>query len=221
MTQTAVGEHAPTTTHCSGAGEVDGGECLVDEHVDNRLLHRRGHILQRGQVTRIPGLVDEPGHCGLQTREREVVGLIGERSGEGDGSRVTVGRRLVYRRSPGEPETHHTGELVEGLPGRVVDRLAQRLVFTPVGHMDDLGMPSGRQQGDCRRGEVLELNPWGHQVALHVVDPDERELTRPGRGLGEGMADQQCPHQPRACGGGDTVEVRRMHPGLGERLVCE
>ena len=56
------------------------------------------------------------------------------------------------------------------------------------------------------------LDAGSHQMALHVVDPDERELASPGRGLGEGMPHQQRPDQPGAGGGGDAVEVGRVDP---------
>jgi hypothetical protein len=91
----------------------------------------------------------------------------------------------VDGRPAGESEAHDPGQLVEGLPGRIVDGRAERLVLTPPGHVHDLGVAARGEERDHRRLQVLELEPWRHQVALHVIDPDEGEVSGPGRGLGE------------------------------------
>ena len=58
-------------------------------------------------------------------------------------------------------------------------------------------------------------------MTLHVVDSDEGELTGPGRGLGEGVADEERPHQPGAGGRAHAVEIGGMDTGFVESLMGE
>lgn len=53
-------------------------------------------------------------------------------------------------------------------------------------------------------------------VALKVIDGDEREVARVGEGLGVGDADEERAGQAGAGGDGDGVEVGEGEVGLGE-----
>ena len=55
-----------------------------------------------------------------------------------------------------EPETHEPRQFVEGLPGRIVDGLAQYPVLAPTVYQYHLAVATRGQQHHGRRPEVVE-----------------------------------------------------------------
>ena len=56
----------------------------------------------------------------------------------------------VDDRAAGIAQAQHLGALVEGLPHRVVDGLAQDFVFQGARHLNDLGVTAGNEQAQVR-----------------------------------------------------------------------
>ena len=54
-------------------------------------------------------------------------------------------------------------------------------------------------------------------MPLHVVDPDEGELTGPSGRFGEGVTDEQGAHQPGPGGGSDCIEIGGVQLGPNAR----
>ena len=64
---------------------------------------------------------------------------------------------------------------------RVVERAAQDAVTPRCRDIDQLGVPARHQQGDERERRWLRLQHRGQQMGLHVVDPEHRDVQRPGQ----------------------------------------
>jgi len=146
---------------------------------------------------------------------------IGQRPWEADCGRVAALRRLIHRGSARKLETHHSGKLVERLTSRIVDGVSERLVVTPIADVNNLGVPSRGEEHNGRRNKLFKLDPGCHQVALHVVDAHERELTRPGCRFGKGMSHEERAHQAGACSGRNTVEVIGVNARIRKGFVSQ
>lgn len=83
--------------------------------------------------------------------------------------------------------------------------------------MHNLAVPAGSENHHRRRLELIELEPRCKKVALHVINPDKRELSGPRRRLAKRKADQQRTYQARSLGGGHPVEIVGMDTRFGER----
>ena len=85
--------------------------------------------------------------------------------------------------------------------------------------------PPGHDERDEREDRIGSVRlagiaqPRGVDVALEVVDPDERHVVDPGERLGEVDADQQRAGQARSVGDRDRVDVVPGRAGVGPRLV--
>ena len=119
------------------------------------------------------------------------------------------------------PQTHEPGQLVESLPGRVVEGLAQHPVVPPVAGGHHLAVPARSQQNHGRGPEVGKLQAGGEQVALHMIHPQKRQPPRPSQGFGERKTHQQRTGQARTAGGGDAVQVVGMNCRLIQGAVGE
>ena len=122
---------------------------------------------------------------------------------------------------PGKPRPITRASLSNASPAASSMVEPMTSVLTPLADVHDLGVAPRGEQGHHRRLELLELEKRRHQVALHVVDADEWELTGPGRGLGERVAHEEGPHQPGAGGRSHPVEIGGMDPGFVEGLMGE
>jgi hypothetical protein len=76
-----------------------------------------------------------------------------------------------------------------------------------------------RQQAEERRLERLRLEIERGDVAVEVVDGDERQPTRPRNRFCCGEADKKRADQPRPAGDRDTVDVPKARVRLNERLA--
>ena len=75
---------------------------------------------------------------------------------------------------------------------------------------------AGGDEAEEGRLERLGLEEVGGDVALQVVDRDQRQPARGGDRLRGRDADQQRADQPRPGGRGDRVDVVEGHPGLAQ-----
>ena len=104
---------------------------------------------------------------------------------------------LRDRRPARVAEAEQPAHLVERLARRVVDGRAEQPVREVVAHLDEERVPARHDQRDQRERRRLALRLAGIQqparvdVALEVVDRDQRLAVRPGERLGEVDADQQ------------------------------
>ena len=80
-------------------------------------------------------------------------------------------------------------------------------------------MTAGGEQHDGGRLEVGVLQTGREQVALHVVDADERLAESPCHRSRERKPDDQSADQPRPLRSRNRVEIHGMDAGLGESAV--
>ena len=78
---------------------------------------------------------------------------------------------------PGYAEPEQARTLVEGLPGRVVERPAEHLEPRAVGDGEDERVPAAREEARERRLERLRLEVERRDVRAEVVDGDEVETS--------------------------------------------
>src|SRR5690606_2398461 len=181
LPQPAVGgdaapEHQPTDV------VLDAGlDRLGAQNVAHRVLEGGGDV-RDGDLAAHPLLVlDVAGDGALEAGEREVPAVAlqvppgGEPAREVDGGRIAVAGDAVDLGAARVGQTEQPGDLVEGLPRRVVDRAAEkRDVGGDVVHAQQLGVTATDQQGDDRLvvASVLELVDC--DVGREMVDPVER-----------------------------------------------
>ncbi len=160
---------------------------------------------------------------GLQAREREVVGPVGQRPRERDGLRVAVEADPVDHRPARVAEAEVAGDLVVGLAGGVVDGAAEHGVATVVLPVDDHRVPAGHEEHDDRQLEGGVLEHGGVEVGLEVVHGHERHVPDQRQGLRRGDADEQRADEAGPVGGGDGVDLgvgdAGLHDGLGDHRV--
>ena len=88
--------------------------------------------------------------------------------------------------------------LSKASPGGVVERLAEQLVAAVVAHAGEQGVAAAGDQAEEGRLQRLGLEEVGGDVALQVVDRDQRQPPRRGDRLGGADADQEGADQARA-----------------------
>src|SRR5467141_213243 len=96
------------------------------------------------------------------------------RERERDRLRIAPGRRLFDDGPAGKAQTEELRDLVEGLAGSVVARLADQRVLERRPRVVERGVPARDDEGEegVRRRVIGEER--GVDVALEVVDADER-----------------------------------------------
>ena len=208
---------------------------FVDEHVDDRVLEaprelgddvvgerRLGRVGQAGVGAR---LGDDPAGRRLEAREAEVVRVAEPRPREDP---VAAGRGLGRprdRRPARVAEPEQPPDLVERLAGGVVDGRPEQPVGQVVAHLGEEGVAARDDQRDEREDRVGAVRlagvaqPRRVDVALEVVDPDERPVVDPGERLGEVDPDEQRAREARAVGDRDGVDVVPGRAGIAPRLV--
>jgi len=80
-------------------------------------------------------------------------------------------------------------------------------------------VPTAREEAEERRLERARLEVERRDVAVEVVDRDERQPPRPRERLRHGEPDEEGADQPRALRHGDAVDVVERRARLGERLA--
>ncbi len=122
-------------------------------------------------------------------------------------------------RPTGIIEAHHFGSFVERFAGGIVEGFAQQFVLADSINPDELRMAARDQQSDEREFWRLRLQHRRQQVAFHVVHAQGRNPPGKGQRLGAGSAHQQRPHQARAGGVGDAIDLGRHAAGFGQDLA--
>ena len=88
-----------------------------------------------------------------------------------------------------------------------------------VAHVQQQCVAAAREQAQERRLHRVGLEVEGRDVAVQVVDRDERQPPRPRDRLGGGEPDEQRADQARARGDADRADVPEVGAGLPERLA--
>ena len=174
-----------------------------------------------GQALVGPGLGDDPPGRGLEAGEAEVE-RVAEPGPREDA--VVAGRRLGAARSPARPGSRGRAA---GRPCRTPRRPRRRRSCRAAGRSGGrasrrgtCGRPTRRARragrpGPRRSAVARVAQPGGVDVALEVVDPDQRPVVDPGERLREVDPDEQRAGQARAVGDRDRVDVvpaRRRRP---------
>ena len=73
------------------------------------------------------------------------------RLGEGEAERIALGGEPVDHRAAGIAEPQHLGTLVECLPHRIIDRLADNFIFQRRRDLHDLRIAPAHQQAQIRK----------------------------------------------------------------------
>ena len=131
--------------------------------------------------------------------------------GKSIATRSPVARRPVDVRAAGERQPEQPGDLVERLPGRVVDGRAQRLDAARSRRRPAAGeeCPPRDQQRQAGLGQRPVLELVDGDVGGEVVDAVQRLAEPERQRLGRGDADQQRAGQAGAAGDRDRVDVVR------------
>ena len=176
------------------------------------------HVDVPARLTLVADVVDDGG---LQPREREaVVPAAQHRAREVDRCRIALGGELREDRAAGVPEAEHLGDLVERLPRRVVERLAERVVLAPLGHVDERGVPAADHERHERRPDLLVGQDVGEEVPLEVVHAHERHSGRDREPLRVRQAHDERADEPRTVGDRDRVEVAEGERATGSEVLA-
>ncbi len=156
----------------------------------------------------------------LQPAEAEIeAGVAGHRDRHLERGRVALLGQLLQRRPARVAEPEQPRRLVEGLAGGVIEGLAQDLVAPVVPHPRQQGVPAAGDEAEEGRLERLRLEEVGGDVALQVVDRDQRQPPRRGDRLRGADPDQEGADQARPGGDRDRLDLAQLDLGLGERRL--
>jgi hypothetical protein len=86
-------------------------------------------------------------------------------------------------------------------------------------HVQEHRVPAARQEAEKRRLERVRLEVERRDVAVEMVDRDERQAARPRDRLRRGEADEERADQPRALRHGDAIDLLERRVRLRERLA--
>ena len=167
---------------------------LDQQGVHCRLLESPGDV---GPVLIAQGLVRVHGVQGegLQAAEAEVqAGAVGHRPRETEPFNVPVLGAGGDRWAAGIAEAQHFADLVEGFAHGVVQGFAEHLVVPDAGHLHQLGVASGHQQGDEGQRWLVGLHQRREQMRLHVMHANGRPAQAPSQGAAIGGAHQERAH---------------------------
>ncbi len=156
------------------AAEEDIGNCMFfgiadglgDEGIHNRHLHRSGNIrfiiLQPGG-----GLFGKIlHHSRFQSAEAEIVVVgSGQGTGESDEFRISLLCQFVYQGTSGKTESQKLRHLVKGLPGSVVQGLADFRKLCVRVKIDKFRMSAGDNQRQIGRTQTGIFQMIGENVS--------------------------------------------------------
>ena len=202
------------------------GHRLAGQHINHRLLESGRQAIDRQRLTTLAIGRHRAQNGGLQPGEAEVVATRGPGSREA-GRRPSVARRGADRRPPRIGQAEQATDLVKGLPGRIIQGLAEEPIAPVIEHQHQLRMPAADDQAEQRErrlgrewldaGEIGQ--PVGIDVALDVIDRHERQVMGRRHRLGDADADQQRADQAGPVGDGHRIEIGPSHAGLLERRL--
>ena len=213
--QVAVGGDPAPRGDDGAALLLCGGDGALGEHVAGGALEGGGDVCTAERLSLLLFVVAVVDEGGFQAAVRKVAAVPLKHFGKGN-VRAALPRELFDVRAAGVRQAEHARGLVEGFAGGVVARGAHDLKFRIALRIQNGGMPAAREQGDEGRGEGRLGKVCRRHVTADVVDGDERDAQRIGKGLGEGEPHEQRADQPRAVGDGDGVEFAGGNARLGE-----
>ncbi len=213
--QTGVGGHAAGDGHLAQAltgGTVYG---LVNQLLNDGRLVRSGDVgAVRLDLGGVPAAqIVEQG--GLETAEAEVAAAR-HGAGEGGEARVALSGQQIELLAAGVAQPEKARALVEGLAGGVVHGARHDPVRHALINRGEQRVPAAGHETDERR-----FDPQGvvrGDVALDVVDRDERQATPIGDRLGRRQPHEQRTDETRAARGGDGAQVVPAHPSHAQGL---
>ena len=169
--QAGVRGHAAAEHERPGTVSSAAATSFVDQHVDDRLLERRGDVGDRCVGLAAHGGAP-PRSSGPRTRSRAVA------AASGAGTRSLRRRPSRARRSIAGPariaEAEEARDLVERLAGGVVDGLAEDAVAAVALDHDEHRVTARHEQHRERRLEVRLLQPGGVAGAPRGGSPPRR-----------------------------------------------
>ncbi len=143
-------------------------------------------------------------HGRLETAEGEVEALAQHRTGELEAGPAVRGGPFDGR-SARVAQTEHGRHLVECFTRSVVARLSQYQVAAPFRHVQQQGVTARDDERHERGREVGMVQRRCEDVALEMMDPDQREVVDQRQALGVAHTHEQRAHQSRSHGHGQGV----------------
>ena len=197
------------------AGGPQRAQGLRDQRVDDRLLEAARDVGTRRIVERAAAHGDDDRR--LQPAEAE----IEARPVEHGARELEYARAAVLgqgrQRGPARiAEAEQLRRLVEGLARGVVLGLPQDPVAPDALHLDQEGMAARHLQRHEREVRRARLEGGRQQVALQVVNADDRHAPGVAERAREAGADQQGPDETRSRRIGNAVNGLRLDAGLGQ-----
>ena len=121
----------------------------------------------------------------------------------------------------GVGEAEDFGDFVETFTDGVVTSGADNFEMVVFGHVDDLGVAAGDDEGKQREGgEMIPIGePVGVDVGFEMVDGVERLVPKDGEHTGGKGADEERAEEAGGVGDGDVVDVVAGEVGVGEGFV--
>jgi hypothetical protein len=219
--QAGIGGDAAGDDQAIDPGVTGGGEGGIEQHVDHRFLEARRDVGPRRRGRAVLAHVQR--HRGLDAAEAEVEavsvrGRFEARAREARRAGVALLGERIDRAAAGIAEAEQLGDFVERFAGGVVARRPEQRIIAERARQIEARMAAGDEQRDVRqRDRALELHR--QEVALEMVDADERQLPRVGDGLGRAQADEQRADQSGTVGGGDGIDLVERERRLVQRAL--
>ena len=189
------------------------------EDVHDRLLDRGRDVAEPGLRDRLGLLLEEELRRRLEAAHAQVEGVPLEPSpGKRDLIRPTFPCELVEMGTGRIRQAKKLSDLVERLPRRVVAGRADASKNARLGHVVDLGVPSGGDHADVGWGE-LGLEPRGDEVRLDMVHPHPGDPTRHREPFRELDPDEERADEPRSDRRRDRVDLVGLKVRLSESLL--
>ena len=177
------------------ARSLGGGLEASDERADDRVLVGRSEICAPRIDVRFAELADGVEQRRLEARERVEPGT---RATETERLGVALARAGRSRRRPDSRARAGAHPCRTPRP-RVVERRAEDLERCPVADREQERVAPAREQARERRLERVGRQVERRDVALEVVDGDERDTACPRDRLGGRDADEQRADEARPC----------------------
>ena len=135
-----------------------------------------------------------------------------------EADRIAVQRGGLDRRTAGEAQPEHLGDLVERLADGIVDGRAEPHIAPDAFDREQLRMAARHQQQEKREADVVG-QPASQRMAFQMVDRNERPVACQRQRLTHGDADDHATDQAGAAGRRDAVELVEADVRLRQRLA--
>lgn len=160
---------------------------------------------------------------GLEAGERKIE-AINLRMWERVFSRVTIESGLSDRGAARVGKAEDLGDFVEAFTDGVVAGGADDVELIMSGHVDDLGVAAGDDEGEKWEGGggvrlVVVMEPVGVDVGLEMVDGVKGFMPENGEHAGGQGADEEGTQETRGVGNGNVIDIVLSEMGVGESLV--